>query len=140
MKDLHKTAPAALLLLAVLKYCLRRHALPGRFCVSPLKTLITNGGWTSMNRFFLLVKKYALVAAMTLSGAAFAQSNSIENVVTSQRGNDVIVTVTMKNPLEKAPLGFSTATPARIAFDFPSTNNETGKFYEYPRFISRINY
>jgi type IV pilus assembly protein PilQ len=101
-----------------------------------MNTLITHGGWTSMIRFFLLVKNYALVTvlttvtfaiSLTTSAQAYAQSNAIEHVETSQRGIDVIVTVTMKNPLEKAPLGFSTATPPRIAFDFPSTNNETGK-------------
>ena len=35
-EDLRKTAPTALWLLAVLAYCLRRHALLGQFCVSPL--------------------------------------------------------------------------------------------------------
>lgn len=105
------------------------HALPGRFCVSPVKTLIkmrtTNGGWCSMMRFFLLISVAAVFAFG--GGQAFAESNAIEQVVASQHGSDVIIKVTMKNPLDKAPLGFSTTAPARIALDFPSTKNETGK-------------
>ncbi|WP_105530525.1 type IV pilus secretin PilQ [Solimicrobium silvestre] len=81
----------------------------------------TNTGWCSMFRLFLLV------GALGLSAQASAQSNSIEQVTASQQGSNVIVKVTMKNPMDKVPLGFSTATPARIAIDFASTSNETGK-------------
>jgi len=97
-----------------------------------MKTLIkmrtTNGGWCSMIRFFLLV---SLLGALTFSAQAKAvgnsEGNSIEQVVASQHGSEVIVKVTMKNPLTTAPLGFSTVSPARIALDFPSTINESGK-------------
>lgn len=93
-----------------------------------MKTLIkmstTNGGWCSMMRFFLLI---CLLGMVTFSAQAHAQSNAIEKVAASQQGNDVIVKVTMKNPLQTAPLGFSTLSPARIALDFPSTMNESGK-------------
>jgi len=115
-QDLCKTAPVVLLFLA-------------GTIVSPVKTLIkmrtTNGGWCSMIRFFLLI---SVATVLTFSGGqTFAQSNAIEHVVASQHGSDVIVKVTMKSPLETPPLGFTTAAPARIALDFPSTNNDTGK-------------
>lgn len=78
-------------------------------------------GWSSLRRLFLLISFFGL------SAQAYAQSNGIQQVVTSQQGNNVIVKVTMKNPLDKVPLGFSTSTPARIAIDFPSTSNDSGK-------------
>ncbi len=81
--------------------------------------------WCSMSRLFMLVS--ALGLGWLTSSVAFAQSNSIEQVVASQQGANVIVKVTMKNALDKAPLGFSTLTPARIALDFAGTTNETGK-------------
>jgi len=80
--------------------------------------------WCSMFRLFLLVSVFGLSSVTT---SAYAQSNSIQQVVASQQGVNVIVKVTMKNPMEKAPLGFSTLSPPRIAVDFPSTDNETGK-------------
>ena len=41
-QDLRKTALTVLCLLAVLLvYCLRRHALPGQFCVSPYVKALT---------------------------------------------------------------------------------------------------
>jgi len=80
--------------------------------------------WCSMFRLFLLLSVFGL---SSLTASAYAQSNSIQQVVASQQGVNVIVKVTMKNSMEKAPLGFSTKSPARIAVDFPSTDNETGK-------------
>ncbi len=94
-------------------------------------TLITKGGWCSMIRLILSRAPGvagALISALILGNTlAFAETNSIENVIASQQGNNVIVKVTMKNALETPPLGFSTAAPARIALDFPSTSNESGK-------------
>ncbi|MET3106315.1 type IV pilus assembly protein PilQ [Oxalobacteraceae bacterium GrIS 2.11] len=80
--------------------------------------------WCSMFRLFLLVSVLGLGG---LTSSAYAQSNSIQQVVASQQGPNVIVKVTMKNPMEKAPLGFSTLTPARIALDFSATDNQSGK-------------
>ena len=61
--------------------------------------------------------------------AAYADnlSNAIQQVTASQQGNNVIVKVTMKNSLDKVPLGFSTQAPPRIALDFQSTSNDSGK-------------
>ncbi len=57
---------------------------------------------------------------------ASAQENAIESITTNQQGANVIVKVTMKNPVGKPPIGFSITNPARIALDFPSTSNATG--------------
>ncbi len=80
--------------------------------------------WCSMFRLFLSVSVLGLAS---LSASAYAQSNSIQQVVASQQGTNVVVMITMKNPMDKAPLGFSTQTPARIALDFSSTENASGK-------------
>lgn len=88
--------------------------------LSLIQMCTTNIG-NFMTRLFLLFSLFGL------SLQVFAQNNAIEEVVTSQQGDNVIVKVTMTNPLDKAPLGFSTAKPARIALDFPATNNKTGK-------------
>lgn len=57
---------------------------------------------------------------------ASAQENAIESIAANQQGANVVVKVTMKNRLEKPPVGFSITNPARIALDFPSTVNATG--------------
>jgi len=80
--------------------------------------------WCSMFRTFLLMSVLGLGG---LTATANAETNAIQQVVASQQGSNVIVKVTMKNPLDKAPLGFSTQSPARIAIDFSSTENESGK-------------
>ena len=57
--------------------------------------------------------------AFGLAGAApavFAQ-NSIEAFDVSQQGGQVLVRLTMKQPLNAAPASFTVANPARIAFD-----------------------
>ncbi len=60
--------------------------------------------------------------------SAFAQNeNSISSITANQQGANVIVKVILKNPLEKTPLSFSIANPARISFDFANTSNATGK-------------
>jgi type IV pilus assembly protein PilQ len=61
------------------------------------------------------------------TGLALAQENAIESISANQQGANVIVKVNMKNPLAKPPLGFSITSPARIALDFASTTNATGK-------------
>lgn len=58
---------------------------------------------------------------------ALAQENAIESISANQQGANVIVKVTLKNPVEKPPIGFSITNPARIALDFADTANATGK-------------
>lgn len=68
----------------------------------------------------------AICFAVT-GGLAFAQENAIEAISANQQGANVIVKVTLKNPLTKPPIGFSITSPARIALDFSGTANATGK-------------
>ncbi|MBS0308495.1 MAG: type IV pilus secretin PilQ, partial [Proteobacteria bacterium] len=68
-----------------------------------------------------------LAVMFQLCSPAFAQENSIESINAYQQGANVIVKVTLKNPVGKAPIGFSITNPARIALDFANTANATGK-------------
>ena len=77
------------------------------------------------------LRKYFTTAllAFGLAGAApvvFAQ-NSIEAFDVTQQGGQVLVRLTMKQALTAAPASFTVASPARIAFDFPSTANNLGR-------------
>jgi type IV pilus assembly protein PilQ len=69
----------------------------------------------------------ALVWLATVCGFAAAQENAIQSINASQQGSNVIVRVTLKNPVVKPPIGFSITNPARIALDFSGTVNDTGK-------------
>jgi type IV pilus assembly protein PilQ len=71
--------------------------------------------------------RVCLIALCALCLPALAQSNSIETVVANQQGANIVVKVGMKNPIQKAPVGFSINNPARIALDFHDTLNATGK-------------
>lgn len=80
-------------------------------------------GW-AMSHYFL-----ACLGLLATLGTqhVLAQENAIESISTNQQGSNVIVKVTLKNPPEKSPIGFSITSPARIALDFPATANGTGK-------------
>lgn len=68
------------------------------------------------------------IAYFAASGSfALAQDNAIESINANQQGANVVVKVTLKNPLSKPPIGFSITSPARIALDFAGTANATGK-------------
>jgi type IV pilus assembly protein PilQ len=68
-----------------------------------------------------------LIGFLLYSGSVFAETNSIESITTNQQGANIVVKVTLKNPLVKPPIGFSITNPARIALDFSDTTNGTGK-------------
>ncbi|GAB3545905.1 type IV pilus secretin PilQ [Noviherbaspirillum agri] len=69
-----------------------------------------------------------VVASVALAcSLAQAQENAIDSVNANQQGSNVIVKVTLKNPVKKPPIGFSITSPARIALDFAATANATGK-------------
>lgn len=70
---------------------------------------------------------WIFLGMLAFCGQAFAQTNSIQQVVMSQQGVNIVVKVTMRDPMATLPLGFSMQTPARIAVDFPSTSNDSGK-------------
>ncbi|NMM36609.1 MAG: type IV pilus secretin PilQ [Glaciimonas sp.] len=75
-------------------------------------------------------QKLGLLCLSLVSGFVLAQTpadNAIESVVANQQGANVIVKVTLKKPLAKAPLGFAITSPARIALDFAGVSNATGK-------------
>jgi type IV pilus assembly protein PilQ len=61
------------------------------------------------------------------AGSVFAQDNAIESISANQQGNNVVINVAMKQAPAKLPIGFSITNPARIALDFGSTANATGK-------------
>jgi type IV pilus assembly protein PilQ len=76
------------------------------------------------------VRMIRLCAAMVLAlgaGQVMAQENTIESITANQQGGNVILNIGMKNPVAKAPIGFSITNPSRIALDFGATANGTGK-------------
>ena len=56
-----------------------------------------------------------------------AKSNSIESMRVVQQNGVLNLKLTFKQPLTVPPSGFSVASPARIALDFPNVTNGTGK-------------
>jgi len=73
------------------------------------------------------VVKFILFALLGFCSAAFAQTNSIESLTANQQGANIIVKITLKQPLQKVPVGFAIANPSRIALDFADISNNTGK-------------
>ncbi|NVD99643.1 type IV pilus secretin PilQ [Massilia sp. BJB1822] len=71
----------------------------------------------------------ALLGAAALAPApALAQAgNAIESITANLQGSNVIVKIALRNAPEKPPLGFAITNPSRIALDFGTTVNATGK-------------
>src|SRR5450759_3583652 len=92
-----------------------------------------------MNKISLVVKiMRRLALAITISAApaltAWSQpagsdvANSIEAInVAGQLGGNIVIRITLKQPLANPPAGFTINNPPRIAFDFPGTSNALGK-------------
>ena len=78
--------------------------------------------WLRHSLHFCVLSGLAVAA-----GLAAAQENAIESVSATQQGPSVVVRVALKNAPAKSPIGFSITNPARIAVDFASTANATGK-------------
>jgi len=75
-----------------------------------------------------LIAMMALFLAMIgASTPAFAESNSIESVVSVMQGNQTELRLRLKEPLTTAPVSFTVANPPRLAFDLPDTVNGMGK-------------
>ncbi len=74
--------------------------------------------------FLIVALGAGLVSGMVL---AQGQPNSIESILVSQQGGEVLVKVTTKTELSAVPANFSVASPARVAFDFPATGNALGR-------------
>jgi type IV pilus assembly protein PilQ len=73
------------------------------------------------------IKLCMLAGLLMAGGMAFAQENTIQSISANQQGANVIVKITLKNPVVKPPIGFSITSPARIALDFTNTSNAMGK-------------
>jgi len=83
-----------------------------------------------MARGLLWLVAFSLAA----TAVAWAQSrtpagdNSIESInVVSQQGGNIVVRISLRQPLANPPAGFTINNPPRIAFDFPGTSNALGK-------------
>jgi type IV pilus assembly protein PilQ len=73
------------------------------------------------------LRQCAFLCFSAAGSFAFAQENVIEAINANQQGSNVIVKITLKNPVVKPPIGFSITNPARIALDFSDTGNALGK-------------
>ena len=78
-------------------------------------------------RVLVIARTGALACLAGFASLAAAQENAIQSITANQQGANIIIRVGMKNPIAKSPIGFSITSPARIALDFPSTANATGK-------------
>ncbi len=65
-----------------------------------------------------------VLGAMTAASAQ--EKNAIEGIQARQVGGNIVVTVSMKEPLAQEPIGFSVTNPARVVLDFASALNGTG--------------
>ena len=89
-----------------------------------------------MKRTGMMMLACTVVALMAPASPVLAQAdtaasqeaaNRIENLEVTQQGGSVFVKLRLKEPLANPPAGFSVASPARIAFDFPGTTNALGR-------------
>lgn len=69
----------------------------------------------------------APVFAQTQPTAGAPANNRIEKIIAAEQGGDIILKLSMAQPLTAIPASFSVASPARIAFDFPDTANGLGR-------------
>ena len=72
----------------------------------------------------------AAAACLALVSPLRAQDvavNAIEAINVAQQGADIAVRIDLKEALAAPPAGFSVASPARVALDFPSTANALGR-------------
>ncbi|MCC6535197.1 MAG: type IV pilus secretin PilQ [Burkholderiales bacterium] len=76
----------------------------------------------------LLCVVCAVALGWVHAAASAAEANRIEAInVAGQQGGQVIVKITLSQPLANAPAGFSINNPPRIALDFPNTVNALGR-------------
>jgi len=72
---------------------------------------------------------FGIIATVSMAQAQTPPAtNSIEAIdVAGQQGGNILVRITLKEPLANPPAGFTINNPPRIAFDFPGTGNSLGK-------------
>jgi type IV pilus assembly protein PilQ len=82
---------------------------------------------TARTCVWIFALSVAAALAVWPQSRALAADNSIEsiNVVGQQSGN-IVVRISLKQPLTNPPAGFTINNPPRIAFDFPGTSNALG--------------
>ena len=66
-------------------------------------------------------------ASAQAPATAAAGGNAIESVTAHQQGSNVIVKIALNHAPDKLPIGFAITNPPRIALDFGTTTNATGK-------------
>ncbi len=84
------------------------------------------GAWVLAACFGSLTPIAAAIA-QTPPGAAAQAANRIEKIIAAEQGGNIILKLTLAQPLAALPGSFSVANPARIAFDFPDTANALGR-------------
>lgn len=80
----------------------------------------------------MVKRRWTAFAGATLWATALllaqnAEAGSIDAITTTQQGGNLIIKISLSAPLPNPPAGFTVATPARIALDFPGTTNNLGK-------------
>ena len=83
-----------------------------------------------MKTGFKLIEQAKLLLLASLLGvaaSALAATNTIDSVEYSQLADQVLVKVVFRQAPSAAPASFTVSSPPRVAFDFPDTENGTGK-------------
>ena len=85
-------------------------------------------GMQTVQRAVLAVGAGLIASFAAWGQSATPQANGIEAIaVAGQQGGNIIVKITLRQPLANPPAGFTINNPPRIAFDFPDTDNALGK-------------
>jgi type IV pilus assembly protein PilQ len=78
-----------------------------------------------------MIKNSIVTAALCLGVAgplaAWAQSNSIESITSSQHGTATVLRIQLTNPPTDAPPSFTISNPPRVAMDFRDTDSKLAK-------------
>ena len=85
-------------------------------------------GMQTVQRAVLAVGAGLIASFAAWGQSATPQANGIEAIaVAGQQGGNIVVKITLRQPLANPPAGFTINNPPRIAFDFPDTDNALGK-------------
>ncbi len=76
----------------------------------------------------MMLAFFATTMATWAQSPTIAGDNSIESItVAGQQSGNIVIRISLKQPLANPPAGFTINNPPRIAFDFPGTSNALGK-------------
>ena len=85
-------------------------------------------GMQTVQRAVLAIGAGLIASFAAWGQSATPQANGIEAIaVAGQQGGNIVVKITLRQPLANPPAGFTINNPPRIAFDFPDTDNALGK-------------